>query len=408
MTDPIAALARAEEIAETVFFPAALSVDRSDTIPKSHLDRLAEEGFYGLAGPPEHGGLTSEALAPFSRIVETLASGCLATTFVWLQHHGAVRATAASDRPGIREQWTPALCRGDRRAGVVQAALRPGPSSLRAHARGDGWVFEGDALWVSGWGLVDTFFTAARADDDSVVWALLDADGSLTANPQELVAANASRTVAVQFDDVFVPNERVVGLAPLTPTSPDALRVNGALALGVARRCLQLLDAPSVDAPSVDAPSVDAPSVDAPSVDTQALGVQPVGVQPVGAQALDAQPLGSPVDVRALDAPVAGARAPGTRVVDSADGGFSAGLAARRAELAACREAMDTAEDVAGVRAHAADLAHRLASTLVVKQGARSILRDQHAQRLLREAAFLLVFGTRAPIQRALLDRLLA
>src|SRR5690349_23835554 len=66
VTDPSAALARAEEIAETVFYPAALDVDRSDTIPKSHLDRLAEEGFYGLAGPPEYGGLIDPALAPFS------------------------------------------------------------------------------------------------------------------------------------------------------------------------------------------------------------------------------------------------------------------------------------------------------------------------------------------------------
>jgi hypothetical protein len=64
---------------------------------------------------------------------------------------------------------------------------------------------------------------------------------------------------------------------------------------------------------------------------------------------------------------------------------------------------MDRAEDVAGARARAADLALRLAATLVVKQGARSILRDQHAQRLMREATFLLVFGTRAPIQHALL-----
>jgi alkylation response protein AidB-like acyl-CoA dehydrogenase len=220
--------------------------------------------------------------------------------------------------------------------------LRPGPSALSAHAHADGWVFEGDALWVSGWGLVDTFFTAARADDDSVVWALLDADGALTANPQELVAANASRTVTLHFDDVFVPTERVVGVAPLTPTSPDALRVNGALALGVARRCLQLLGV--------------------------AGGV--AGDQAGG---------------------VAGAR----------DRAF-------HDELAACRDAMDTADDVPGARAHAADLTLRLASTLVVTQGARSILRDQHAQRLLREAAFLLVFGTRAPIQRALLERLTA
>jgi len=377
----MAALARAEEIAETVFFPAALDVDRSDTIPKSHLDRLAEEGFYGLAGPPEYGGLTASQLAPFSRIVETLASGCLATTFVWLQHHGAVRATAASDRPGIREQWTPALCRGDRRAGVVQAALRPGPSSLRAHARHDGWVFEGDALWVSGWGMVDTFFTAARAADDGVVWALLDADGSLTATPQELIAANASRTVAVHFDDVFVPAERVVGTAPLQPTSPDALRVNGALALAVARRCIALLENPA----GAGIPG----GVASQAFDGHGGAGGPGGGGPRGPGGLGGP--GGPSDPNGPNG------RPGA-------GDFAASLNAFRDELDACRDAMDTAEDVAGARARAADLALRLAATLVVKQGARAILRDQHAQRLMREATFLLVFGTRAPIQQTLLE----
>ena len=179
---------------------------------------------------------------------------------------------------------------------------------------------------MSGWGLVDTLYTAARAEDDSVVWALLDVDASLTATPQELVVVNASRTVALHFDDVFVPAERVVTITPLQPTSPDALRLNGALALAVARRCILLLD--------------------------------------------------------------------------GEDDGFPL-------ELSACREELDSAEDVAAARAHAADLALRAAATLVVRQGAKAILRDHHGQRLMREAAFLLVFGTRAPIQQALLGRLM-
>jgi hypothetical protein len=68
----------------------------------------------------------------------------------------------------------------------------------------------------------------------------------------------------------------------------------------------------------------------------------------------------------------------------------------------------DSTEQVAAARACAADLALRAAATLVVRQGAKAILRDHHGQRLMREAAFLLVFGTRAPIQRALLERLMS
>ena len=40
--------------------------------------------------------------------------------------------------------------------------------------------------------------------------------------------------------------------------------------------------------------------------------------------------------------------------------------------------------------------------------GSRSVLTDHHAQRLYREAGFLLVFGTRPAIKQELLGRLAA
>jgi alkylation response protein AidB-like acyl-CoA dehydrogenase len=64
-------------------------------------------------------------------------------------------------------------------------------------------------------------------------------------------------------------------------------------------------------------------------------------------------------------------------------------------------------EDVPAVRAAASELAWRAAGLLLVATGGRAVLRDQHAQRLGREAMFLLVFGSRAPIRTELL-RLLA
>ena len=57
-------------------------------------------------------------------------------------------------------------------------------------------------------------------------------------------------------------------------------------------------------------------------------------------------------------------------------------------------------------RAAASELALRAAATLVAAAGARSIIAGEHPQRLLREAAFLLVFGSRPGIRTELLDRL--
>jgi alkylation response protein AidB-like acyl-CoA dehydrogenase len=82
-------------------------------------------------------------------------------------------------------------------------------------------------------------------------------------------------------------------------------------------------------------------------------------------------------------------------------GPFDEELAGTRAELdEATEDAMPAA------RARASELAMRAASALTVAQGSRSILSDQHAQRLAREALFLLVFASRPPIRAELLRRL--
>jgi hypothetical protein len=73
-------------------------------------------------------------------------------------------------------------------------------------------------------------------------------------------------------------------------------------------------------------------------------------------------------------------------------------------QLARCRTALDTADPAAmpAARAAACELALRATAALVVSQGSAAILADQDAQRLAREALFLLVFGSRPPIKEAL------
>jgi hypothetical protein len=77
-------------------------------------------------------------------------------------------------------------------------------------------------------------------------------------------------------------------------------------------------------------------------------------------------------------------------------------------ELAACRMELDlaTAERMPAARAAAAELAIRAAAALVAVQGSRAILAGQHAQRLAREALFLLVFASRPGIKAHLVGRL--
>jgi alkylation response protein AidB-like acyl-CoA dehydrogenase len=321
----------ARRIADDVLFPAAMTVENTQRIPAGHLDLLATEGFYGLAGPRENGGLDAD-LPSATSIIEVLAGGCLSTAFVWLQHHGAVRAVRYAAAKELRDLWLTPLCSGARRAGVALGGALPGPPILRARQVDGGYVLDGISPWVTGWDMIDTLYTAARDDHDNVVAVLLTAAGgpTLTAEPLHMVAVAASATVQLRFDGHFVPADRVISRSPHGDwLARDAmgLRANGSLALGVAARCCQMIGP-------------------------------------------------SPLD----------------------------------GELLAARGALDTAlpEAMPAARAAASELAMRTAAALVAAQGSRAILTGENAQRLAREALFLLVFASRPAIKENLARRLTA
>jgi alkylation response protein AidB-like acyl-CoA dehydrogenase len=265
----------------------------------------------------------------FTDVVEVLAGGCLATAFVWVQHHGLVLGLASSENRELVAEWLGDLCRGRRRGGLALGGLRPGPSQLVASATPRGWQLDGNVPWVTGWQMIDALQVWAISPDGELISLLVEAKSSSTlrALPRSLLATNASGTVELAFVGHVVPFSNTMSRAPYVPPSAGdgGGRPNGSLALGVARRCCSLLGP-------------------------------------------------SPLD----------------------------------SELVARRNQLDGAstETLAQARADAVELALRASAALLVSSGSRAITRDQHAQRLAREALFLSVFGSRPAIRSALLQRL--
>jgi alkylation response protein AidB-like acyl-CoA dehydrogenase len=79
--------------------------------------------------------------------------------------------------------------------------------------------------------------------------------------------------------------------------------------------------------------------------------------------------------------------------------------AGARQELEEHRATLDSSPPAAMAEARAATSAFavRMATRLVVAMGSRSVVRGHPAERLLREATFLLVFGSRPAIKASLL-----
>lgn len=306
----------------------AAEVDATGQLPARHLAGLAEAGLYGIFAPPAAGGL-GLGYAQACSAVEELAAGCLASTFVWIQHFrllGFLLDPAAPEP--LRASLLPRVVRGEVRGGVVLAGLLPGPPRLTARPVPGGWRLDGQAPWATGWGHVSLILVLARGPDDSVVSLLVDAAGQpgLAAERLRLSAADASATVRLSFTGLHVPADRYAGQRPYDPVrdQSEGLRLNGSLPLGVARRCCALIGP-------------------------------------------------SPLDD----------------------------------DLRRARSVLDAAgpEAMPAARAGAAELAVRAAHALAVRYGSASALAGAEAERLTREAAFLLVFGSRPAIKEALFSR---
>ncbi len=184
-------------------------------------------------------------------MVEELAAACLASTFVWIQHFRLLAAALEGAAPPELRARRADIIAGATKGGVVLGGALPGPVRLRATPTTRGWSLEGVAPWVSGWGLVDELFVAARAPDDTVVSFLLaarDQPGLVVAR-QHLAALNATVTVRLTFESLAIDERQALGRAPYDPDreAGPGLRLNGSLALGVARRCCSVLGSASMD-----------------------------------------------------------------------------------------------------------------------------------------------------------------
>ncbi len=204
-------------------------------------------GMFGLYRPP------GVPVAAAREIFEILAGACGVTFFVWVQHHAPVRMLARSDNGALRARYLDALCAGRTVAGVAFAYLRrPGPPAVVARPVDGGYVVHGEAPWVTSWGLADVFSVAARLDD-RVLYFLVDASAPALepSLPLELAAMNASSTVRLGINDLFVSHDDVLSLIPYEDwraADRTATAQPNRAAFGIAATCVRHLDKYAPDA----------------------------------------------------------------------------------------------------------------------------------------------------------------
>src|SRR5271154_5443013 len=112
------------------------SVDIAESTSNQHFSALAAAGLYGAFAPTSVGGLELD-LATLCAIVEDLASACLTTTFVWIQHFRLLACVLDPATPENLRELRPLVVSGQLKGGVALSGLLPGPPRLRATETSD-------------------------------------------------------------------------------------------------------------------------------------------------------------------------------------------------------------------------------------------------------------------------------
>jgi alkylation response protein AidB-like acyl-CoA dehydrogenase len=405
-------------VAQQVLAPAAEDTDRAQVVPQANLDALAQAGLFGLACAS--GGDPPASTATVREIQRALAGACGATYFVWAQHHSPVRLLSGTENSALRERWLAPLCRGDSLAGIAFAYLRrPGPPALSAQRDGRGWRVSGTAPFVTSWGLADVFVIAATVTvgdtvGDRIVWFCIpgeETDAVRPSAPMELSVLQATCTVVLQLEGLYVPDADVVLLETAAEWHRrDRLRTAqpSSAAFGVAERCCRLLAEVAADKEgsaggergagghaSAEASAADesgAPSGSSGRERDEAPITEAARslTEELQAAMAHAYGLADTLAARTSDLPV-DASAP-----DDPDGPGEGGDPDLTAHLAAMVEA----------RSWGLDIAQRASLALVTAVGGRAMGSAHPAQRLAREAAFYAIQAQTGAIRSASLRRL--
>ncbi len=210
-------LAEARRLADEVFRPNAEAADQGDSGGQvaENVRLLGAAGYFGLGISPEFGGMGADDVTR-REFTELMASACGVTAFTQQQLHAGGGFVGGGRNQDLRREKLPLFASGQERCGVAFSHLRrPGPPMVRAERAPGGYRVSGTAPWVTGWGVMDSFILGAMRlpEEDHIYFYVPKAgnEAGLIPGPRiPLVVMNASDTVEVAMDGLFLPDDYVL------------------------------------------------------------------------------------------------------------------------------------------------------------------------------------------------------
>ena len=210
------------EFCDQELAPRAKEVDRAGQQDPAVLRWMGELGLCGIPFAQEYGGAGAGEMG-YCILMEELNRACPSTSTIVGAHIGIAAMSLYLDgSPELKGRYMPDLCAG-RKIGAF-ALTEPGAGSdaagirLRATPEGDSYFLDGQKMWITNGPIADVVMVLAVTDPalgarGGATCFVVETDwpGFSAGKPEKKMGLHGSPTSLLNFDEVRVPKENVLG-----------------------------------------------------------------------------------------------------------------------------------------------------------------------------------------------------
>ncbi|NUS11231.1 MAG: acyl-CoA dehydrogenase [Streptomyces sp.] len=213
--------------------PVATELEHRDEYPVDIVEGLKELGVFGLMIPEEYGGL-GESLLTYALAVEEIARGWMSVSGIINTHFIVAYMLRQHGTQEQKEHFLPRMAAGEVRGAfsMSEPGLGSDVSAIRTRAvrDGDGYVINGQKMWLTNGGSSNLVAVLCRTDEGqpedapahrSMTTFLIEKEPGFGANPSvpgltvpgkiEKMGYKGVDTTELVLQDVRVPADRVLG-----------------------------------------------------------------------------------------------------------------------------------------------------------------------------------------------------
>jgi alkylation response protein AidB-like acyl-CoA dehydrogenase len=201
--------------------PRAAEIDATGVFPQDIRQLLAEHDIFALPFEERHGGTgTGELMVAVA--IEEIAKGCASSALMLAVQDLGTLPIRIDGSPELQDRVLPRFASGEWLAAFAlsepDAGSDPGALRTRARRAEGGWTLSGSKNWISNAGVAGAYAVFAVTDpalpaSKGMTAFLVEADspGFAVAKLEHKMGMRGSPTGQLTFDEVFVPDENVIG-----------------------------------------------------------------------------------------------------------------------------------------------------------------------------------------------------